>query len=471
MIKNVYEETNIIRDDLPFEWNDDVVQDKLEEFLQLNWDQRISFYDDESKDSKQSFLDFKKKGIIRTNGYIGTIKFNGGQLNIFPKMFRESFESNDTKDLNINHLFKNLIFWLEYCQKSDFHYVKISSDLSETNNFKELFVVIFINNLNRVFSKTRYFQYEDKTEDISTIRGKFNVRDFYTKKYANGIIDKFQCSYSSFEFDNLLNRIIKFTCKMLINDTSSKNQIELKNILMRLSDVEDVYCSASDCRKVKISSVYDDYRIILSLCEIFLLNSYSNYDDSNFETMCFLFPTYLLFEGFIGGFIKDTYNNIGSITLQASDKYLVNRIQYDGREFGQAFKMRHDILCEIKDKGLFILDTKYKKIHRFEESEDDTKNFRKSLTNEVSQDDLYQVAVYAAKRNLKKAFLLYPLFRKEENEKDMVKMEQLIIQDAKEIEDLKFVDIYLVRIPFIFEDNIEAVKNNLKMVLDKIFET
>ena len=30
------------------------------------------------------------------------------------------------------------------------------------------------------------------------------------------------------------------------------------------------------------------------------------------------------------------------------------------------FNMKHDILCDLGDKGIFVLDTKYKQIQRFE---------------------------------------------------------------------------------------------------------
>ena len=51
---------------------------------------------------------------------------------------------------------------------------------------------------------------------------------------------------------------------------------------------------------------------------MFLLNSTSTYTVDNAESFCFLFPTELLFEGFIGGLIQDVIGGQGKVRLQAS---------------------------------------------------------------------------------------------------------------------------------------------------------
>lgn len=469
MIINQFEEKDIKKSKLPIEWQSETAQIELEEFLQENWDQRKSLYDDGENYKKQQFLGFKAHGMIRTNEYVGTIVFKGQQLNIFPKMFRETEGDDDTDDLDLGHLMRNLIQWLEYCSKFEFPYINIKSELKGVDNLKELFVTVFVKNLTQCFERSGYFQYEEKTEDLASIKGRFDIKDYYTRKYANGVLDKFQCTYSSFEFDNLLNRIIKYTCKKIIVDTRPSNQKAIKAILTKLSDVEDVRCTPKDCDKVKLGKMHANYRIILSMCKMFLLNSTSTYTVDNDESFCFLFPTDVLFEGFIGGFIQEVIGNKGKVRIQASEVPLVDQVIFQGKSYGKAFTMRHDILCEIPDKGVFILDTKYKQIQRFEEAQEDEDQFRLGLIKGVEQKDIYQVYSYAVKRGVDKAYLLYPLYRKEENEPDMVTLQDVIKTDGDSLESLKPISVYLVRLPFVFEDDIDKVKNNLKQVIEGIF--
>lgn len=468
-IINQFEEKDIKKSKLPIEWQSESAQIELEEFLQENWDQRKSLYDDGENYKKQQFLGFKAHGKLRTNEYVGTIVFKGQQLNIFPKMFRETEGDDDIDDLDLGHLMGNLIQWLEYCSKFEFPYINIKSELKGVDNLKELFITVFVKKLTQCFERSGYFQYEEKTEDLSSIKGNFNIKDYYTRKYANGVLDKFQCTYSSFEFDNLVNRIIKYTCKNIITDTRPVNQKSIRSILIKLSDVEDVRCTPKDCDKVKLGKMHANYRIILSMCKMFLLNSTSTYIVDNTESFCFLFPTDVLFEGFIGGFIQEVIGDKGKVRIQASEVPLVDQVIFQGRSYGKAFTMRHDILCEIHDKGVFILDTKYKQIQRFEEAQEDEEQFRLGLIKGVEQKDLYQVSSYAVKRGVDKAYLLYPLYRKEENEPDMVTLQQVIKSNGDSLENLKTISVYLVRLPFVFEDDVEQVKKNLKNVIEGIF--
>ncbi len=62
--------------------------------------------------------------------------------------------------------------------------------------------------------------------------------------------------------------------------------------------------------------------------------------------------------------MQSVLNESAKVRLQASEIALVEDIIIEEQSYGKAFTMRHDILVEHKEKGLFILDTKYKEISR-----------------------------------------------------------------------------------------------------------
>lgn len=130
---------------------------------------------------------------------------------------------------------------------------------------------------------------------------------------------------------------------------------------------------------------------------------------------------------------------------------------YAGKNLGTAFKMKHDILVEIKDK-VFILDTKYKQIPRFEYNFEEIKEV---ITSTISQADIYQVCEYARKRDISDVYLLYPLYRFEENEPSFP---YGISKSNKG--DIK---VHFIRIPFIFEDDEEDSKKKLKEIILELF--
>ena len=138
---------------------------------------------------------------------------------------------------------------------------------------------------------------------------------------------------------------------------------------------------------------------------------------------------------------------------------LVDNVEYAGQSLGKIFTMRHDILVEHKEKGLFILDTKYKEISRFEDNDD----LRQSINSEISQNDFYQMISYAVKRGISDVYLLYPLYRFEENEPEFpVALSSLASGHS--------VRVHLVRLPFVFEEDVDKTKAMLSRAINKIFE-
>ena len=140
---------------------------------------------------------------------------------------------------------------------------------------------------------------------------------------------------------------------------------------------------------------------------------------------------------------------------------LVSNVVYAGESYGKAFLLKHDILVEHNSKGLFVLDTKYKMVTRFKDNPD----IKKSISDDISQSDLYQVREYAAQRGLKDAYLLYPLFRFEDEEPDIPVLEGNIIIDGIKHE----INVHIVRLPFVFEDNVEQTKEKLVNTINRIF--
>lgn len=457
MVLDRYEYSKISNAKLPGSWQSQMALDELLDFLQQNWEQRSVFYEDGEINSKQQFLDFLGSGAIRTKKYIGTIVFNGEQLNIYPRVFSTEKEDHETNDLTQKHLLNNLVKWIEYCNKLEYPFINISSELSDAEDLKELFITLYIGYVRSAIERGLYYQYVDETEDCTSIKGKFDIKDYLISKIPNGQADKFRCTYSNFEFDNTVNRIIKYTCKQLMNITSKKNQKAIRTILTRLNEVADVRCTPNDCNGIRLSKMHRHYGIIISMSKMFLLNKMSNYTVDTNESFCFLFPTDLLFEGFIGGFLKEVLQDVGGkVHLQESKMSLVEKIIYKGETSGAAFTMRHDILAEYHDK-VFVLDTKYKEMSRFEDNPD----YKENISNEAKQGDLYQVLEYARKRDIQDVYLLYPMYRYEEKEEEF----PVAVSESPSGD----INVHFIRMPFIFEEDEDKTRQQLTDVIKAVF--
>lgn len=454
---NFYEERRIKNSELPSSWQSSSTLNELEKFLQENWDNRKSFYEDGNDGKTQQFLTFLSHDDVRTNNYIGTIGFNGQTINIFPKVFREKYLSNDTSKLDVSHMIKNLVMWINYCNKTEYPFINFSTDCDETSNLKELFISIYIKYVDEILNRNAYYKYETVKEDISTIRGKFVIKDYMMKKIPQGKSNYFNCEFSTFEYDNSLNRIIKCVCRLVFNSTSFDNQRKLRQILMKLNDVSDINCVPSDCDKIVLNKSQESYKTILSMSKMFLMNQLSTFNIDTNDNFCFLFPTESLFEGFIGGFLKEMLEGKATVTLQKNSDYLFEHLFLDLKDFGYFKRLRYDIFVEFKEpKKLFILDTKYKMLPRFIGNPD----WEEQLLYELSSSDIYQVLEYANKNDLRDVYLLYPLIRKEDVEPNHP-IGQSYCQKGQ-------TNVHIIKLPFIFEDDIESMKNILRKELDKI---
>lgn len=454
---NSFEHHKIRTNRLPQSWQEDGALDELEHFLQENWQQRSIFYEDGHVTSRQQFIDFDRRDGIKLQNYIGTIAFRGEQLNIFPKVFQYDEDDYDTSSLSLEELLQNLVLWLSYCDRMNFPFVSMKGELSSAENLLELLITLYVNYVKNTMDRHRFYRYEEVTEEGSYVKGKLNVKNYGIRKFPMGQNHRMEYTYSSFVYDNEVNRIIKSTCLLLLTMTKQRgNQNILRRLLMNLGEVTRVHVHPYDCDRLPLSALHQDYRIILSMSKMFLLNQSSTYQMGPSDSFCFLFPAELLFEGFIGGYLKELFHNRGKITTQASGQYLADLV-VDGEILGSAFSLREDIVIETGEETI-ILDTKYKRIDSFDKVKE-TKKLG------VSDNDMKQMAVYAAKRGAKRLYLIYPLGSEEDLETIEIRYD--IRLDHGES---KRIPLEILKVPFIFGKNVEEDKKRLESVLRKILQ-
>ncbi|NLI65096.1 MAG: hypothetical protein GX367_10225, partial [Bacteroidales bacterium] len=372
---NVYE--NQLIEQLPKSWKEN--QSGLEKFLEENWKNRSIFYDDEENSSHQQFINFKLKVGLKTNNYIGTIVYDNEQINIFPKVFKE--KNKLQSDLLLKDFVYNLSVWLSYCDKLNFPFVEINNKLNEINSLAELLIAIYTRYVDNAVKTRPFYQYEEREETGSTIRGRIDVADYYCNKMPQAEYHRMNYRFSEFVHDNLLNRIIKCVCKYIYSIT---NQESIKNILrklfIKLGNISDVNCKPFECDLIHLNRLNNDYEIILRLSKIFLYNKQGSNTQGSYGSFCFLFPSEMLFEGFVAGFMREHLKDKASITAQSS-KFSLADIAINGENKGKAFNIKPDILIEHQE-NIYIADTKYKLINL-----DNNDNNKYG----ISQSDMYQM--------------------------------------------------------------------------------
>ena len=165
------------------------------------------------------------------------------------------------------------------------------------------------------------------------------------------------------------------------------------------SDIEYRQINLSDFNKVSLNRLNNEYDPILNLCKIFIGQGSLELSPGKLSTFSFMFDMNMLFEEFIGEFIKINFrNDYSNITLQKPIRWFVEDKIVNRESLGRVFQLRPDIQFfkeNKKDPGL-IIDTKYKILNGIDKKEG------------VLQADLYQMNAYSKKFNCKSIILLYP---------------------------------------------------------------
>ena len=454
---NAFEFQKINTKSLPVSWQEEGALEELERFLQENWELRNAFYTDLELTKRQQFIDFDRRNGFKTNNYIGTIHFRGEQFNVFPKIFKEDEDDYDTSELKTADLMKDLVLWLEYCNKFNFPFVSLRGDMDETESFLELLITVYVRYVKNSIDRQLFFRYEDVNEEGGYVRGKIDFKNYIANQVPSGQMHLLRYTYSSFEFDNLLNQIIKHTCRLIYNiTTQASNKRIVHDILMKLGDVSDRNCQPYECDEVKLNSLQMNYSTILSMSKMFLLNKVSADSMGITDSFCFLFPAELLFEGFIAGYIKETLGEQAKVTAQSRKLYLTELV-VDGKVIGNRFQLKEDVVVEYGD-AIVVLDTKYKEIDKLSRIKEDSKRLG------IEDNDMRQMAIYANRRGAKKMFLLYPLYRGAMPDDTEVIFN---ILDGPG-DEAKKIPVHILQVPFSLCDDIEGTKALLETILQKV---
>lgn len=356
--------------------------DKLDAYIQEMWINRLKLFDESfaamENESQQKILSIDKNHNLRANKYVGVIYHEGIKVEIRSRIFLA---------LEGNKHWINLLFWLSYCSRINFPFNKMNTGLDESEDLLEILISIFARHTIGIVSALPYVAFEDICEESSVLKGELQIEQYIHKNISTGNWHKFQVKYKPLTSNNRLNKIIKYVCRMLMQ-LSTNSLVELSNIIGVLDDldVDDVVCESNDCSMLILNPIFDGYKPILSMCEMFLEHLTINPSSHGIASFSFLLPMDYVFENFIFGFIdkhlphyQPTYQKESWLAKQNGCK---------------VFKMKSDII--LMNPSL-IIDTKYKMRMNNEDGK-----------GGVIHGDMYQMIAYALRCGIKDVLLLYP---------------------------------------------------------------
>ena len=312
-----------------------------------------------------------------------------------------------------NNIEAEKIRFLEILQSIDYFKEKIFSnskiEIIDTS-ILELFIHLFIEEVEKIVKKGLIYKYVDKNENLNVFKGKLDINSHI--KYNFSHKERFFMKFDEFSVNSLENIIIKLTIQKLKKiSINPKNKESLNKIGYYFENISILESSIENLKYLTFDRMNVYYRNAIQWAKIFLNNQSSSiFSTNNGEMPSILFPMETIFENYIANKLvniiqEKSYNQL-TIKIQDNSCSIFSSISLNNIKVdNNILRIRPDIVIKNKNtKEIFILDTKWKILNKLDDK------FK------ISTEDIYQMLAYVKTYNdrnknnytCKKAYLIYP---------------------------------------------------------------
>lgn len=246
---------------------------------------------------------------------------------------------------------KNIYYMLSYAFRAlkSQGYKDISTE--HFNNVAELCSKILTIGISSQIKQGLGRKYISETEALTSLKGRIDITDSIKRQTL--IRRQLVCTFDDFSVNIHENQIIKATIELLLKSKISKERkIELRKLLVFLSDVESIDIHSINW-KLQYNRTNQNYRMLVSICYLILKGLLHTNSDGSTRLMDFLDEQRMsrLYEIFILEYYKKEFPQLSVRSSQ---------IQWmlDDENSFMLPVMQSDIILSNKDNYL-IIDAKY----------------------------------------------------------------------------------------------------------------
>jgi 5-methylcytosine-specific restriction enzyme subunit McrC len=277
---------------------------------------------------------------------------------------------------------KNLFGMWEYAYR--LKDIKFLGGLFESQSLQEFYSELANILAKRVIDRSRkgyYRTYLSRTEDLSYLKGKLDIRRMISAPW----IVRPRCSFQEHTADIDENQILAWTLYAILRSGFCTERVlpSIRNAYRHIAHVVTLSpFHASDCIGRLYNRLNFDYEPLHALSRFFLENSGPSFEHGDRKMLPFLVDMAQLFELFVAEWMK----------IHLPEAYEVKPQESVDIDDAGNISIRIDLVLFQKQSGMpiCVLDTKYK------------------TPDKPSQDDIAQINLYADVMGCKQAILIYP---------------------------------------------------------------
>ncbi|MDD5615782.1 MAG: hypothetical protein PHH85_06220 [Candidatus Methanoperedens sp.] len=353
----------------------------------LYGDKKIFYFLDDA------FVATEQVGIVRAGDF---------SIEILPKI--DMTGKADAIDAeSVNSARTNLLVLLRYAFDLKAYENEIAAMHKKPADWFEILTFLYAKNLQEALKRGIFRNYITYEENLGVLKGKWLISQHL--KINRFQKHRFYVQYDEFSPDNLLNQVLKHAAiQMRCRSMYASNRQQLA----MLSDWMDEVILPSALNNAVLEQIIftrlnERFRPLFNLAKLFLEHQATETKVGATSAFAYTFDMNKLFEKFIARFIQEHRGRILGGTGYEHCAILEQAIgdrRWIAKDANKKniFQMKPDIIFKDGQNGnvSLVIDTKYKIL----DGED-----RKMG---ISQEDMYQAAVYAQVYHCRRVVLIYP---------------------------------------------------------------
>jgi 5-methylcytosine-specific restriction enzyme subunit McrC len=331
----------------------------------------------------------------RAGQWVGVVQVPGLVLELLPKIDAPPGHGEDTVDLARD----NLLAMLAEAGEIPLRARDLAALSTRRAPLHETLVALFARRMLSELSQGPHRSYVGETDDLRALRGKLLVGRHVARNAARR--ERFTCAFEEFSVDTALGRVLRATCRTLLDCVSQGGTREaLGRCLALLDDVADVPDGRAWFDRVVLDRQSQRFTDLLAFCRLVLEQQTPTSRSGTATTFSLLFDMDRVFEGFVAAFLRrKVMPRFEGVQLRVQGQGARAPLLRTEREQG-ALYLKPDLLLTTRGSGVAeaVLDTKWKRLGAMTQ--------RKQAG--LGAADLYQMFAYTRRYDVARSVLLFP---------------------------------------------------------------
>lgn len=322
---------------------------------------------------------------IKWTQYCGVVQLDDLTLEILPKIYGRESDPGACRHALIKMLEKARLLQSYRIGQANIHV--------QHHTLLDVFILQFCDELQQQLVQGKIRQYVSHEENLPVVRGRLLVGQKF--KYNLSHRERLYCRYDELSEDIMLNRVIRFTLKLLLPAArSSVARKAVTELLMMFDSVSDEVITLDMFDRIVLSRHIVRYKNIFEQCRMFIQGLNPDVLAGDARICSLLFDMNRLFESWVAAMLRKPAKLQGlRLREQGPRKYLAYREDIDKN----LFQMKPDIsLLNAQNEVVFIGDAKWKLLR----GED--------VKLGIAQADLYQLQAYASSYEVNSLAMYFP---------------------------------------------------------------